>query len=120
MLPLLLDAAAGLAHLHAELFVHRDVKPSNILVAAGRAFVADLGLAREKPETAAVLTLSPGTPGYIAPEARVGRYGVSADVRLRRGSGSLGASTDCLGCERAFEGTRLCLGAKARGPRREK
>jgi pSer/pThr/pTyr-binding forkhead associated (FHA) protein len=67
---------SGLAHAHARGFVHRDVKPSNLLVggAAGQRAVkvADFGLARAYDECKlSGLTMQGemgGTPAYMAPE----------------------------------------------------
>jgi serine/threonine protein kinase len=64
------DLAGALAYVHATNVVHRDVKPSNILLAPdGRALLGDFGIALLVDATrltAAAETL--GTAGYLAPE----------------------------------------------------
>lgn len=49
--------------------VHGDLKPENILLQAGVPFIADFGLARTTRHGWGRDTL-PGTPAYLAPEAR--------------------------------------------------
>ncbi|MEM9802494.1 MAG: serine/threonine-protein kinase [Planctomycetota bacterium] len=67
---LLGPALSGLVAAHAKGIVHRDVKPSNILVhEGGRAVLADFGLARSEGDPGLSLTGEPlGTPYYMAPE----------------------------------------------------
>jgi serine/threonine-protein kinase len=66
----ILQAARGLAYAHAQGIVHRDVKPSNLMVAAnGRAKLADFGVAAAAGETG-ITTVGQvvGSPRYMAPE----------------------------------------------------
>lgn len=74
---LLDDCCAGLEAVHDQLdAVHRDVKPSNLLLdAGGRVKVADLGLAQvggmnqsQRSLMASVTPPHPGTPNYSSPE----------------------------------------------------
>lgn len=83
----LLDVARGVSELHRRGWVHRDLKPRNILRRAdGHAVLVDFGLLKRAGETVAGETaagrVSPsvvdgaevgvGTPGYAAPEQFAG------------------------------------------------
>ncbi len=73
-LPLLADAAGGLAAIHAVGLLHRDVAPRNVLLAGAHAKLGDLGLARDGRQVEA-LTLpgtAVGTLAYLAPEILAG------------------------------------------------
>jgi tRNA A-37 threonylcarbamoyl transferase component Bud32 len=76
------QVAAALAAAHAEQLVHRDVKPSNVLVAGGpegtngedHAYLVDFGLAHHAEATAMTATgTTIGTAAYMAPERFLGR-----------------------------------------------
>ena len=66
----------ALAHAHARGIVHRDVKPSNVLLAEGRDVsvrVLDFGLAQiQQAETLTAQGDVPGTLAYISPERLAG------------------------------------------------
>jgi serine/threonine protein kinase len=70
------DVARGLERVHQAGLVHRDVKPSNILMAKdGTAKISDFGLAIET-ERSQKLTQSGmfvGTPHYVSPEHAQGK-----------------------------------------------
>ncbi|MQY11093.1 Serine/threonine-protein kinase PknD [Streptomyces sp. RB5] len=65
--------AEALAEVHGHGVVHRDVKPHNVILAAGGPQLIDFGIARAGTDTKLTRTgQTPGTPGYTAPEVLLG------------------------------------------------
>ena len=66
----------GLAHAHARGIIHRDVKPSNVLLAEDEGIsvrLLDFGLAQfDETETLTAVGDVPGTLAYISPERLLG------------------------------------------------
>ena len=63
-LRLAIEIVSGLAQLHRQGLVHRDVKPGNIIYVQGQAKLADIGLVSSGEEGRTFV----GTEGYIPPE----------------------------------------------------
>ncbi|MHC5018906.1 MAG: protein kinase domain-containing protein [Planctomycetota bacterium] len=119
---LIAQTARALAHAHAAGVLHRDVKPSNILVQQdGTARLADFGLAQSRGADPDVTRLTKsgellGTPAYMPPEQARGE-GVDARADVY----SLGASLyDCLTGGPPFRGDstfRVIAGVLREEPR---
>ncbi|MGW9036210.1 serine/threonine-protein kinase, partial [Streptomyces sp. NPDC055721] len=74
--------AQALATIHAAGVVHRDVKPQNVILAAGGPRVLDFGIAHATDGTSVTRTgVMTGTPGWVSPEQyRTGAAGPEGDV----------------------------------------
>lgn len=77
---LLGQVADALAAAHDADMIHRDVKPSNVFVAAGDvAKLGDFGIARREMDEALTRTgLITGSPAFLAPEIARGRTATTA------------------------------------------
>ena len=91
-LDIIIQMARALDHAHKAGFIHRDVKPKNIMITPGGvAKLADMGLARavsDREAAEAEQGKAFGTPYYISPEQIRGEI----DVDFRADIYSLGAT----------------------------
>ncbi len=105
-----LQVARALGAVHDAGLVHRDVKPSNVMVRDdGRAVLVDFGLAR--PTDATITAGFAGTLAYAAPEQLAG---APDEVNARGDVYGLGATLyHALARRRAFDGTSPAALARA-------
>eukprot|EP00927_Polykrikos_kofoidii_P076811 TRINITY_DN7383_c0_g1_i1.p1 TRINITY_DN7383_c0_g1~~TRINITY_DN7383_c0_g1_i1.p1 ORF type:complete len:534 (+),score=91.13 TRINITY_DN7383_c0_g1_i1:306-1907(+) len=71
----------GLQHLHSRKFLHRDLKPQNVLLTqSGRVLLADFGVACHLEQTEDFRSTRVGTVAFMSPEMLEGRpYSRNAD-----------------------------------------
>ena len=74
---ILRQVASALAHLHDQGYIHRDVKPQNIMFRTPESTVPvlfDMGLVHDPCSNLTLGRQILGTPGYLSPEQMDGRY----------------------------------------------
>ncbi|POX56431.1 serine/threonine protein kinase [Streptomyces sp. Ru71] len=94
---LLREAAKGLAAVHELGMVHRDVKPSNVMLTVDGVTLIDFGVARAAEQSQLTRTgMVVGTPAYMSPEQASGARRLTGAVDVF----ALGSVAAYAGCGR--------------------
>ena len=103
-LEIIRSIAQGLSYAHGKGVMHRDVKPSNVMISnEGQVKITDFGIARCTAFSGNMTRSLTGTPKYISPEQVEGRQ-----IDSRSDMFSLGVvAYELLTGEAAFEGETL-------------
>ncbi|WP_214103473.1 serine/threonine-protein kinase [Acrocarpospora catenulata] len=81
LIRLALATSGALAAIHKAGIVHRDFKPSNVLIGSDGPRVIDFGIAKALDQTSATASQIMGTPAYMSPEQLSGEaVGPRTDV----------------------------------------
>lgn len=108
----LFELSSGLAHIHANHFLHLDLKPSNVLITSnGNLKIADFGMSSVSSATGYMIPLSPALPD-LAPGGNGGFVWPDTDQAVSV------IPESAMAVDREFEGDReyLCPEALADGP----
>ena len=79
---LLEHIALALVYLHSLRYIHRDVTPNNVLVDlyTMTAKLTDFGMAKALGKGVTTMTVGPGGPAFMPPEASTTTYDTSLDI----------------------------------------